>query len=547
MTAPLAATRLRSLTAKQAAVTVAVVLALSLVGSFAELFIAWRNTRDEVRAQATQMMETVDGSAVEAAYQLNGDLARQVVVGLVGYEVVDEARIVDNFGDTLGLTERTRDRSAWAGLADRLFGDVTVYSRTLERRRGDGASTDVGRLDIQLSPQAVARNFLDMAMVNAGLGLLRSLAIVALVVGIFYTMITRPLVRMSRLVSRVDPDHPGAALIPTLAGHAHDELGVLVASLNALLGSSQQGLDQRDRAQGELTALTQDLERRVAERTRELEAASEEIHSLNRMLKAENLRMGAELDVSRRIQQMLLPTETELAQIHGLDVATFMEPASEVGGDYYDILQAGDGRLRIGIGDVTGHGLESGVVMLMTQSAVRTLVTSDEGDAVRLLDVLNRTIYKNVERMGSDKNLTLALLDYRPDAPEGEHGIAGHVRVSGQHESIIVVRQGGKVELIDTMDLGLPIGLVDDVKDFVAEITILLHPGDAVVLYTDGITEAADSAHNLYGLERLCQVVAEHWQDNAEAIKEAVVADVRRHIGGQALYDDLTLIVLKQG
>lgn len=547
MTTLPAAQRLRSLTAKQAAVTVAVVLALSLVGSFAELFIAWRNTRDEVRAQAAQMLETVDGSAVEAAYQLNGDLARQVVVGLIGYQAVDEARILDNFGDTLGARSRTRERSALAGLAEHLFGDVVVYSRPLKRARDNAPATEVGRLDLKLSPQAVAHTFLDLAMVNAGFGLLRSLAIVALVVGIFYTMITRPLVRLSRLVAKVDPDHPGAAPIPTLAGHGQDELGVLVESLNTLLDASQQGLDQRDRAQAELTALTQDLERRVAERTRELEAASEEISSLNRLLKAENLRMGAELDVSRRLQQMILPTPDELAEIHGLDVATFMEPASEVGGDYYDILQAGNGRLRIGIGDVTGHGLESGVVMLMTQSAVRTLVTSDEGDAVRLLDVLNRTIYKNVERMGSDKNLTLALLDYRPDAPDGEHGIAGHLRVSGQHESIIVVRHGGKVELIDTLDLGLPIGLVDDVRDFVAEITILLHPGDVVVLYTDGITEAADCDHNLYGLERLCQVVGEHWQDEAEIIKQAVIADVRRHIGGQALYDDLTLIVLKQG
>lgn len=539
--------RRHSLTVKQAAVTVVVVLVLSLVGSFAELFIAWHNMRDQVRAQAEQMMHTVDGSAVEAAYQLNGDLARQVVIGLSGYDVVDRAEIFDNFGDTLGVSTRNRERPSWAGLADSLFGDVTAYQRPLTRARDNAPATEVGRLDLQLSPQAVARNFLDLAVVNAGLGLLRSLAIVALVVGIFYTMITRPLVRLSRLVAKVDPDRPGAGAIATLRGHAQDELGMLVKSLNALLSSSQQGLDQRDRAQAELTELTHDLERRVAERTRELESANHEIQSLNRMLKAENLRMGAELDVSRRLQQMILPTPDELAEIHGLDVATFMEPASEVGGDYYDILQAGNGRIRIGIGDVTGHGLESGVVMLMTQSAVRTLVTSDEGDAVRLLDVLNRTIYKNVERMGSDKNLTLALLDYRPEAPEGEHGVAGHLRVSGQHESIIVVRQGGTVELIDTVDLGLPIGLVDDVKDFVAEVTILLHPGDVVVLYTDGITEAADADHTLYSLERLCEVVGDHWQDSAEGIKQAVVDDVRRHIGDQALYDDLTLIVLKQG
>ncbi|MBC7905385.1 MAG: SpoIIE family protein phosphatase [Rhodospirillaceae bacterium] len=545
--------RFRSLTAKQAIVTVVVVLVLSLLGSFLELFIAWNHIRGQVREQASQMLNTVDGSAAEAAYQLSSELGQQVVTGLLGYQVVDTVELRDNFGDALGKASRSREPDMFAGLARHLFGDVTTYHRSLMRSRNNGPVTEVGRLDLVLSPEAVAHSFFDLALVNGGLGLFRSLAIVGLVVGIFYAMITRPLVRLSQVVSQVDPDHPGARLITVLPGHGQDELGQLIGSLNAMLTSSQRGLDQRDRAQADLTALTHDLERRVAERTAELETASNQIHSLNLQLKADNLRMGAELDVSRRIQQMILPTELELAQIKGLDVATFMEPASEVGGDYYDILQAGGGRLRIGIGDVTGHGLESGVVMLMTQSAVRTLVTSDENDAVRLLDVLNRTIYKNVERMGSDKNLTLALLDYRPEAPmdmvdDGTgQPVTGHLRVSGQHESVIVIRQGGIIELIDTVDLGLPIGMIDDVKEFIAEVTILLHPGDTVVLYTDGITEAADSTHTLYGLERLCEVVASHWQAEAEAIKAAVVADVRRHIGSQALYDDLTLIVLKQG
>ncbi len=304
-----------------------------------------------------------------------------------------------------------------------------------------------------------------------------------------------------------------------------------------------------------LVALVEDiserkeLERQVADQNAALQGAHDEIQTLNRRLAAENLRLGAELDVSRRLQQMILPTEAELAEITGLDVAAFMEPASEVGGDYYDILQEGNGRIRFGIGDVTGHGLESGVVMLMTQSAVRTLVTGEEPDPLRLLDVLNHTIYKNVERMGSDKNLTLALLDYRPGPPEGgsDPAVAGHLRVSGQHESVIVVRHGGTVDLVDTVDLGLPIGLVREIKEFVAERTILLYSGDVVVLYTDGITEAADQGHTLYGLERLCEVVSAHWQDCAEAITAAVVADVRRHIGGQPLYDDLTLVVFKQG
>lgn len=494
------------ITAKQALVTVAVVLALSILGSLLELYFDWRDTRDQVRDQVSQILTTVNGSAVEAAYQLSPDLAVQVVDGLLGYDIVASARLHDNFGDVLAQRRRygADDDGAWQ--ARLLFGDMAEFQRSLVRPR-PGGGVPVGGLDLTLSVQRVASGFYKRALVNLGMGLARSLGIVALVVFVFYAMITRPLVRLAQVVARIDPNRPGALLMPALPGHARDELGQLVNSLNAMLVAAQQGLDQRDKAQ------------------------------------AENLRLGTELEVSRRIQQMVLPTLGELERIPGLDVAAYMEPATEVGGDYYDILQGDDGQVRIGIGDVTGHGLESGVVMLMTQSAVRTLVTSQEPDAVRTLDILNRTIYHNTQRMGCDKNLTLALLDYRPG---GTDTAAGHLRVSGQHESVIVVRRDGTVELVDTVDLGMPLGLVDDIGAFVAETDITLQSGDTVVLYTDGITEAADPHHNLYGLERLCEVVQAQAGRSAAAIKDAVIADVKRHVGTQPLYDDLTLIVMKQ-
>ena len=106
----------------------------------------------------------------------------------------------------------------------------------------------------------------------------------------------------------------------------------------------------------------------------EMRLASAEIGRLNEQLKAENLRMSAELDITQRLQQMVLPRPSELLSLGGLSVAAYMQPATEVGGDYYDVLSAGNGHgaVKIGIGDVTGHGLESGVLMLMVQMAVQT-------------------------------------------------------------------------------------------------------------------------------------------------------------------------------
>jgi phosphoserine phosphatase RsbU/P len=274
-------------------------------------------------------------------------------------------------------------------------------------------------------------------------------------------------------------------------------------------------------------------QRKIAEIA--LDGANKQILALNNLLKLDNLRMSGELDVTRKLQQMILPKDQELALIVGLDIAGFMEPAAEVGGDYYDVLQQ-NGRIKIGIGDVTGHGLESGVLMIMVQTAVRTLLQSEENDPVRFLDILNRTIYGNVQRMSSDKNLTLSLIDYEK----------GKLILSGQHEEVIVVRKNGTLERFDTIDLGFPIGLEEEIFGFLDQQHVHLDAGDVVVLYTDGITEAENEDRQLYGLERLCEVICQHVDQPAIAILQAVIADLRSHIGTHKIYDDITILVLKQ-
>jgi two-component system sensor histidine kinase ChiS len=180
-------------------------------------------------------------------------------------------------------------------------------------------------------------------------------------------------------------------------------------------------------------------------------------------LRAENLRLSAEIEVIQKLQKMVLPKSLELASIKDLEIASFIQPADVIGGDYYDVLQYND-QVKIGIGDVTGHGLESGLLMIMAQTAVRTLQESSETDPVKFLDILNRTLYGNIQRMSSSKNMTLALLDYTNRS----------IQLSGQHEEVIVVRVNGQVERIDTVDLGFPIGLDADVSEFIAQQTIYL-------------------------------------------------------------------------
>ncbi len=253
------------------------------------------------------------------------------------------------------------------------------------------------------------------------------------------------------------------------------------------------------------------------------------------ILQSENFRMAKELDMLRQMQQMILPTADELDAIEGLEIAGFMEPADEIGGDYYDVLYV-DGIVTIGIGDVTGHGLESGILMVMTQTAVRTLKEIRELDPVKFLDALNRTIYKNVRRMNSEKNLTLVILTYTK----------GRISISGQHEETIVVRKGGLVERVDTMNLGFPIGLDEEITEFINHTIIELKEGDGIVLYTDGIPEAYNLDKEQYGLDKFCEVISHNWAGSAEEIKQAIVDDLKQFIGKQKVFDDITLLVIKQ-
>lgn len=292
--------------------------------------------------------------------------------------------------------------------------------------------------------------------------------------------------------------------------------------------------DAFNRMAEEISYHTENLEKLVEDRTRELESANVEISALNARLKSENLRLGAELDVARHIQMMVLPKAAELEAVPRIEIAGYMEPADEVGGDYYDVLQDGQ-RIKVGIGDVTGHGLESGVLMLMVQSVARALQEMGGNNPQQFLEVLNRAIYKNIRRTNSDKHLSLIFLDYEDR----------NITLSGQHEEVLVIRNNGAIERIDTMDLGFPIGLERDISPFVGVRRIAFDSGDVIVLHTDGVTEAESPAGELFGLDRLCESASRHRHGNADEIKAGILADLMAHIGSQKIYDDITLLVMR--
>lgn len=284
----------------------------------------------------------------------------------------------------------------------------------------------------------------------------------------------------------------------------------------------------------EISYHTENLENLVEERTSRLETANSEIVALNKKLRNENVRLGAELDIAKQIQEMVLPRPGELEAIDRIEIVGYMEPADEVGGDYYDVLTDGN-RIKVGIGDVTGHGLESGVLMLMVQSVARALEEQGDKDPIAFLNVLNRALFKNIQRTNSDKHLTLAFVDYDD----------GKITISGQHEDVLIIRANGSVEKIDTIDLGFPVGLEADIAAFVTTRNLTFERDDILVLHTDGVTEAENNAGDYFGFDRLCESTHKYRGQSAKKITEGVINDLKKHIGDHKVYDDITLVVLK--
>jgi phosphoserine phosphatase RsbU/P len=381
---------------------------------------------------------------------------------------------------------------------------------------------------IQANTQRTALLSIVALLLAAGLGILTA------------RWIAKPVLRLSRasqsFAQAAQQRFMGDTLHQPMVKSSIQELETLSQSFYQMGTQLQQSF-------AELEAANQELEARVSQRTLDLQEANLKITQLNEQLQTDNVRMSAELDVTRRLQQMMLPKAKEFEHLCNLDIACYMEAAQEVGGDYYDVIPVvgstsleGNELLTIGIGDVTGHGLESGVLTIMAQTAVRTLVAVNEQDSAKFLKALNQVLYENAQRLSPGKNMTFSLLQYQNR----------QLQVSGQHEDVLIFRGDGTVEQIDTTELGMPLGLMPDIRDFLGQTQIRLSPGDGIVLYTDGIPEAEGVDRALYGLERLIAVVRQHWALPAQDIQQRAIADVRSHIGSCPVYDDMTLVILKQ-
>ncbi len=249
-------------------------------------------------------------------------------------------------------------------------------------------------------------------------------------------------------------------------------------------------------------------------------------------LNAENKRKSDELEQARRIQRSMLPAATPA--LPHLDIAAWQETASEVGGDYYDFFSGTNGQQRIVLGDATGHGVSSALMVSMTKAL---LLAHDGYDIESLLTKLNAILYKL--HLGKQLNMALLLLDIAV-TPDGRIVIVGS---GGGSPPVYILRPGGAVQ--EVMIAGLPLGIVPDALYQTTQFT--LKPGEALVLMSDGVAERFNAAGEFLGYNRLCEALTKidpFTRTAGDILKQiAQVGDV--WAAGHPLQDDVTLVVVK--
>jgi sigma-B regulation protein RsbU (phosphoserine phosphatase) len=260
-------------------------------------------------------------------------------------------------------------------------------------------------------------------------------------------------------------------------------------------------------------------------------------------------RINREIEIAREVQERLLPQIYPV--VPGVEFAGFSRTAQEVGGDYYDFIQLENGRLGIAIGDVSGKGISAALLMASIRAALHGLTFAGTLDLARLMQGLNRIIY---DSSTSNRFVTFFFAEYDPVTRTLGYVNAGHNAPVILRAPAPQLNSGGStVEraagddppcTVERLETGGPVvGIFSDVQ--YQQGCIQLRAEDALVAFTDGISEAMTADYEEWGEERLIAEASLCTHRSAQEIVSALVASADRFVAGAAQNDDLSVVVLK--
>jgi sigma-B regulation protein RsbU (phosphoserine phosphatase) len=250
----------------------------------------------------------------------------------------------------------------------------------------------------------------------------------------------------------------------------------------------------------------------------------------------ERANIAREIEIAREVQERLFPQR--LPAIKGVSLAGACRTVFGVGGDYYDAIEIGEGCLGLAIGDVSGKGISAALLMASLRACLRTMTRTTSGELTHLMSHLNRLIY---EASAVNRYATFFFGIFDMSANRFDYVNAGH-------NPPVLLRKsaGGNYEWL-RLDCGGPvIGLLPEA--FYEQGSILMHPGDLLLTYTDGISEAMNSAEEEWGEEAMilaAQQASDSSAEDAEDIVKAIFAAADVFAGGAAQHDDMTVLVMR--
>jgi PAS domain S-box-containing protein len=279
------------------------------------------------------------------------------------------------------------------------------------------------------------------------------------------------------------------------------------------------------RIEEEVRQLNKDLEKRVAERTEQLKIAM----AKQQQEAQERQRIEQELRVARLIQQTLLPKA--LPELEGYRIAAHYQPAREVGGDFYDFFELGDGRLGFVVGDASGKGIPAALVMASTRSVLRTVAQGGGVAPGQVLEEANEILYPDIPA-----NMFVTCFYGVLDPSSGTFTYA-----NAGHDLPYLCHGGGHAEELRAR--GMPLGLMPGMG--YEEKEIILESGEAALFYSDGLVEAHDPKGEMFGFPRLRALIAERGEERAlvDSLLEELYSFTEE---GWEQEDDITLLTLRR-
>lgn len=243
---------------------------------------------------------------------------------------------------------------------------------------------------------------------------------------------------------------------------------------------------------------------------------------------AQRERVNREMEIAREVQERLFPQQ--MPALPGASIAGACRAALGVGGDYYDVIDFSDGRIGLAVGDVSGKGISAALLMASLRASLRGVTLDSPRDFARLMHKVNRLVY---EASASNRYATFFFAAFDPLTRKLDCVNAGH-------NPPVLLRNGQVIRL----ETGGPVVGLLPFAPYVEQ-TLTLEPGDLLVLYTDGISEAMTTADDEWGEERMIAAASAVRKLPAEEILRTLFAAADAFTAGAPQHDDMTLLILK--